>query len=680
MTEVKEYKFDENDDVNQKFKSTIKSSNPPVTKSKPTDGDFLSIDDSSNTQLPTPTTNLDDAKKATLDATQHNPDDDVPSQPTGGEEDDQPGKITSYYTVGHQSSLSKLSTNITNNVELSRLSTKFFGSWYLNTKILIFSIILSYLLARFNLGFGAVCLVLAVTSTYYNISLQRLKRNIKDDISRELSINRLESTHESAEWVNSFLDRFWLIYEPVLSATIVSSVDQVLSVNTPGFLDSIRMTQFTLGNKAPDIEYVKTWPNVGKDLVQMDWRVSFKPSDKSNITPNEAKKQINPKIVLAVRVGKGVVGKALPILLEDMNFSGYMRIKFNLDKDFPFINLVSVSFLEKPYFDYVLKPIGGDTFGFDVGNIPGLSAFIKDQVHSNIGPMMYHPNEFKLNIKEILAGTAMDSAVGVLKININQAKHLKTSKIGGGKPDPYLTFTIGQKTDIDKTKVIQNTYDPVWNETKYLLLTSLNDMLILNLFDFNDHRKDSDIGVASFDLATLNENYVQSDPSAKVIYDGKERGLLDYNVQFYPVLTPTKDDEGNEIPPPDLPSGVVRVTINQAQDLDVSNNLLTSSISPYAVLKIGNKQIHKTQTMKQTKNPNWSSFKEYLVKNKSNSVITIEVFDDKDFSNNTSLGFVSIKLMDLLTAKDNKIDWFSLSNVKSGRIKIEATFKPIEFE
>jgi Ca2+-dependent lipid-binding protein len=67
---------------------------------------------------------------------------------------------------------------------------------------------------------------------------------------------------------------------------------------------------------------------------------------------------------------------------------------------FPHVKTLDLSFLERPDFDYVLKPIGGDTFGFDIGNvklltvfansqIPGLSNFIREQVHANLGPMMY---------------------------------------------------------------------------------------------------------------------------------------------------------------------------------------------------------------------------------------------------------------------------------------------------
>lgn len=49
-----------------------------------------------------------------------------------------------------------------------------------------------------------------------------------------------------------------------------------------------------------------------------------------DITKRQALAQVNPKIVLAIRVGKGIVSKALPILLEDINFTGKMRYVFFL--------------------------------------------------------------------------------------------------------------------------------------------------------------------------------------------------------------------------------------------------------------------------------------------------------------------------------------------------------------
>jgi Ca2+-dependent lipid-binding protein len=169
--------------------------------------------------------------------------------------------------------------------------------------------------------------------------------------------------------MNHFLDRFWLIYEPVLSATVVSSVDQILSANTPPFLDSLRLTTFTLGTKAPRVDKVRTFPSTDDDIVMMDWGISFTPNDTSEMTQRQIVQKVNPKIVLSIRVGKGVASAVMPILLEDLTFSGLMRIRLKLMSNFPHVQVVDISFVEKPVIDYVLKPIGGDTFGFDIANV-----------------------------------------------------------------------------------------------------------------------------------------------------------------------------------------------------------------------------------------------------------------------------------------------------------------------
>lgn len=199
--------------------------------------------------------------------------------------------------------------------------------------------------------------------------MERVRRRARDDIQRELVKSRLLNLHESADWINNFLDRFWLIYEPVLANTIVATVDQILSTNCPPFLDSLRLSTFTLGTKAPRIEKVKTYPDTADDIIMMDWGLSFTPTDTSDLTPKQLKSKTNPKIVLSVRVGKGIAAANIPILLEDMSFSGLLRVRIKLMTAFPHVQVVDISFMETPVFDYVLKPIGGDTFGFDIGNV-----------------------------------------------------------------------------------------------------------------------------------------------------------------------------------------------------------------------------------------------------------------------------------------------------------------------
>jgi len=226
----------------------------------------------------------------------------------------------------------------------------------------------SHFLTRFGFGWGWLFIVLATCSTYYTTSMERVRRRSRDDIQRELVKTRLASEHESADWINNFLDRFWLIYEPVLSATISSSVNQILRTSTPPFLDSLSLATFTLGNKAPRIDKVRTFPKTEEDIVMMDWGISFTPNDISDLTPRQAASKVNPKITLSIRVGKGLATAAMPVLVEDITFSGLMRIRMKLMTNFPHVQIVDICFLEKPVIDYVLKPIGGETFGFDIAN------------------------------------------------------------------------------------------------------------------------------------------------------------------------------------------------------------------------------------------------------------------------------------------------------------------------
>jgi Ca2+-dependent lipid-binding protein len=101
----------------------------------------------------------------------------------------------------------------------------------------------------------------------------------------------------------------------------------------------------------------------------MDWKVSFTPNDILDMTKRDAQAKVNPKIVLTIRLGKGFVSAPIPILVEDLAFTGQMRIKLNLFNEFPHVKTVEACFLEQPTFDYVLKPVGGETFGFDINNV-----------------------------------------------------------------------------------------------------------------------------------------------------------------------------------------------------------------------------------------------------------------------------------------------------------------------
>ncbi|KAF7437156.1 hypothetical protein PC9H_003992 [Pleurotus ostreatus] len=552
------------------------------------------------------------------------------------------------------------------------LSEQYYGDWYHNAAIIFFAVFASHFMTRFNFGWGWLLITLAICNTYYSTSLERVRRRARDDIQRELVKTRLASEHESADWINNFLDRFWLIYEPVLSATVVSSVDQVLSSNTPPFLDSLRLSTFTLGTKAPRIDKVRTFPKTPDDIIMMDWGISFTPNDTSDMTKRQAEAKVNPKIVLSVRVGKGIATAAMPILLEDIAFSGLMRIRLKLMSNFPHVQIVDFCFLEKPVIDYVLKPIGGETFGFDIANIPGLSSFIREMTHATLGPMMYDPNVFTLNLEQLLSGTPLDTSIGVLQVTVNSARGLKGSKIGGGTPDPYVSLSINAREELAHTKYKHNTYNPSWNETKFLLIRSLGETLCFNVYDYNDHRRDTLLGVANFDLSKLIEDATQEGIVAPILKDGKDRGDLRFDVSFFPALKQDEETAESTV-------GIVRLVLHQAKELDATKSL-SGDLNPLAKVYVGGNAtaVHTTARFKHTVNPIWESAHEYLCSDKSNATITVKVIDDRDFLKDPIVGYLSIRLQDLLDMKGEAgRDWFPLSGCKSGKLRMSAEWKPL---
>lgn len=552
------------------------------------------------------------------------------------------------------------------------LSDQWYGRFWFDGAACLLGVLATYFTTRFGGGIIAMLIIGAVITTYYNASLRRTRQRYRDDISRELSKSKMMTDNETAGWINEFLRRFWLIYEPVLSATVISSVDAVLVQQCPSFLDSIRLTTFTLGTKAPIIDFVRTFPSTEDDVVCMDWKISFTPNDTQDLTVRQAARKINPKVCLTIRVGRGIVGAGLPILVEDIMFVAHARIKMKLISTFPHIQTVDVSLMEAPKFDFVLKPVGGNTFGFDVMSVvPGLEGFIKGQVDANVGPMMYHPNAFTINLEELLSGTPLDTASGVLQVTVWNARNLRGVKLGGGTPDPYVSISVDDKESLAKTKYKHSTNNPQFKSSHFVLLNNLNGILTLNVMDYNDHRSDSKLGAATFELKELEKEPEQTNLTTPVMLEGKDRGQLQYALSYYPVIKPETGPDGNQLPLPETRSGVVRLTIHQAKNLDKSPGLL-GDLNPCARILLNGNKVKDTAVLKRTTSPIWEEHFEFLVTERRKAVVGVQVLDGQDLSS-----YLNVKLDDLLSAKERQQDWFPLAKSKEGRVRMSAEWKPV---
>ncbi|KAI4100961.1 MAG: hypothetical protein LQ339_005282 [Xanthoria mediterranea] len=562
----------------------------------------------------------------------------------------------------------------------SKLDNKFFGDWYHNTAIIIFACLSSWLVALLGGGLAWVFIIGAVCATYYRTSIRRVRRNFRDDVNREMAKARLETDTESLEWINSFLLKFWPIYAPVLCDTIIASVDQVLSTATPAFLDSLRMRFFTLGSKPPRMDHVKTYPKAEDDTVLMDWKFSFTPNDTMDLTERQLKNKVNPKIILEVRVGKGMISKGLDVIVEDFAFSGLMRIKIKLQIPFPHIEKFEMCFLGRPEIDYVCKPLGGEMFGFDINVIPGLESFIQEQIHGNLQPMMYEPNVFPIEIAKMLAGNPVDQAIGVLAVTIHGAYGLKNIDRVSGTPDPYAVVSLNGRDALGKTKTVKENTNPRWGDTLYVIITSLNDSLTLQLYDWNEYRKDKELGTATFPLEQLEEITEHENLQLEVMANGKARGVVQADVRFFPVLESLKLEDGTEEPAPESNTGIARFIVEQAKDLDGTKSLI-GALNPYAVLLLNGKEIHMTRKLKRTNNPIWDNgSKEFLVTDRKAARLGLVIKDDRDIAADPILGTYQIKVDDMIQLMDKGQEWYHLAGAKTGRAKMMLQWKPVSMK
>ncbi|KAF9199830.1 hypothetical protein BGZ49_010006 [Haplosporangium sp. Z 27] len=546
-------------------------------------------------------------------------------------------------------------------------SSVLFGSFWHNAAAVIIIPIVCYI--SFKLGGGMVTLILIIAfgATYYKNSIRRFRRNARDDITRELIKNTLENDAETTEWINNFMSKFWLIYEPVLSATIVQTVDSILVDATPAFLDSIRLTTFTLGTKAPRVENIKSFPKTDPDVVLMDWRLSFTPTDIEDMTPRQLRTQINPKICLSVRLGKGFVGASMPILVEDMSFRGHIRLKLKLMSNFPHVKTLDFCFLQPPDIDYVLKPVGGDSFGFDIAHVPGLHSFIRDQLNNTLGPMMYAPNVYTLDVEQMMSGSSsLNSACGVIQFTIYNAKDLKNvEKVGTS--DPYCKIRLGNRPELASTAVKMNTLNPIWNETYTILVNNLNEVISIDILDKDNVRKDRAMGQANFDLKTLEEEPIQDDIWCKILRNGKERGSVRVRAAYFPVQPPKPSDDGKTMVPVESNSGILAINIAQAKDI-----ARTGKTKSACVVYLNGNPIHTTKNMRGA-NPAWSADIDAFITDLESAQLTIDVV-----SEDRVIGTYPITAKKLIKDTNDKNDWGSLSGGEgTGKIKINGTWKPI---
>jgi len=279
---------------------------------------------------------------------------------------------------------------------------------------------------------------------------------------------------------------------------------------------------------------------------------------------------------------------------------------------------------------------------------------------------------------------------GQVSLNLIKAKDLiKTDMIG--KSDPYAVLAFGSQKY--KTPKEKNTQNPEWNyEAKFDVPDGPDQTVNIEIFDSDKIGRDKSLGKLDIDVqdilnndgvgakwyplvgvksgqVLLDSDFLQPGSGGISIPDAIQggRGSVD----------PSADKANNSKRSPGMedgiPDGKVHLELIKAKDLENADKKGKSD--PYAVIKYGNQKM-KTNTIRNTQNPQWDFGADFDVPDGSNSDINIEVFDNDKLGRDKSLGKLDLDIGEILNNDGAEGKWYPLKGAKSGQILISSDFLP----
>ncbi|RKP02698.1 hypothetical protein CXG81DRAFT_10460, partial [Caulochytrium protostelioides] len=552
------------------------------------------------------------------------------------------------------------------------------------TSYLVGGLFLTWLTTYFRFSFAWVVMIMYMTQMGFRRNMTRLRTKITRDISGSLERQRVDKGAETVAWMNAFLARFWVMYEPGLSATIKALVDDVLVASKPGFIEDLRLTQFTLGTEAPRIELIRTHPGSDKpESMYMEWELNFQPTDEDRPGAMSA-------IEITAKVGKGFASIPIPVLLKEVSFSGRLEVHLTFSHDFPHIKTVKVGFVEKPLINFILRPLKS----MDIMDLPGLNTFIHDQINWQLSANLVHPNFITLDVPQLMGMVQTDRPLGILSINIAQAKQLRNQETTGTS-DPYCRVMLGGQ-EIYRTKRISNCLDPFWGERAHIVITTAMiermlgmptmadglkpDTLYFEIMDYNEVRKDRTMGMTH--RLTLSNTSQPAGPQSTEALVAELREttpdtMADAIIAGRPLPgNPVNDSDAGPAPNEACYSGILEVVLNSASNL--SPKIVSRNATVYMVCRYENRELFRTPPKKRTSGkPNWGAVRGYTfvkdVRTKRANIVFQFFADDR----RVAQAELSPKLV-----QENKVPeslrLFSLHGQAVGDIKMAALWHSVD--
>ena len=442
---------------------------------------------------------------------------------------------------------------------------------------------------------------------------------------------------ERVEWVNRILDQLWPHIGEFVETLLKTTVESAVSEKLPESLRSFRFTEVDLGDIPPRISGVKVYHQRRPGEICMDLELNY--TGNINIT---------------------VSIKDIEAGITDFKISGTIRLVLKpLINKVPLVGGAQICFLNNPEIDFDLTHLG------NVLDVPGLRNIMKSAIVDIVANVMVLPNSFPITIVDRLdrfdrSRIRLPRPQGVVRVVVIRAWGLEgkdISILGKKTSDPYVTVTLGAQSF--KTKHVNKTLNPEWNEAFDLIVDSTDDQLLFfHVFDYDKTGKNDSIGKVSMGLTTLVEEGTRD---CILDLENAKSGKIILHLDWFWLSPDTSELERIlkivETAGSKQSTAVLMVFLYSARSLPMvtgepnkitRRNKIPKLPSPKTILSVG-QQMKESSTKEETTEPRWEQGFRFTVTNPNHQYLNLDVVDTKT---KKYIGELSIKLKELLSSPE----------------------------
>ncbi|CAL3968752.1 unnamed protein product [Diplocarpon coronariae] len=578
----------------------------------------------------------------------------------------------------------------------------------------------------------------------------------------EPKVEKLRYVPESVEWMNSLVETLWHTLQQELFDGIATQIDDTIKPFIPkGVPATVKISKLGHGvvpvrvlsmRSLPDSEFGELAPQHGdrKDATPAENAARDKAIEKEqggvfynleiSVAYHEA--PLRPRTeAMHVDILTMIGPVPVPIFVQVKEFVATIRVRLQMHPDLPFLKHMTFALTENPKVNASVSL--GAPWVFDLLNLPLIDSTLVSQINGAASQFV-QPKSMSLDMTVYVGGSDQKletDAIGVLFVKIHRARSLARQDSRGAGADPYLTIAFSKyEKPMYATRIIKGDRNPVWEETAIIMIKAehvkRNENVLLRLWDSDTTGSDDVSGICEFPLQELvlkaNEMQKREDQLQGDVEGTDAEGVLEWEIGYFPraefhkaLRTDASDprdrhgnrvtvaEEGktqnaqNTVPDPNLPSGILGLTIHQCINVEVKNPNKKSighvevqrqdddgeddgeaesvSIdyipSLYVSADINDQLVYRTRVKNITSAPTYNSSTETYIRDWRLAILNLSVWDIRKKTDDCLVGVASVKLSEIFQESSSVVKFYDLKGGDgTGRIRVSLIFRSMKMK